>query len=268
MSKDRKQASTVALGMKETYEAKVALEAFERAGRNQNLHGVVHEILVKDKLNATPRNIVSGAKAHLTQSTTAVRDDIVVKQAGHVVKRLQVKDTAQSISKTVKQVAEGKYSGTNLIGTKETAEAFNKATKCAGLNKTMQSSGFSSADTTRIAGKVLGKMPTTATVASVARSTGFAGAAVSAGFTAITSGSDWLDGKISTSEYIGKVTKEGVGGGISAAAGAGAATVATGVVATALASVSAPVWVPLAVGTVVTVGVASAVKELWDALWD
>ncbi|MBE5395177.1 MULTISPECIES: hypothetical protein [Brevibacillus] len=268
MSKDSNQSSTVALGMIETYEAKVALEALERGGRNKNLHGVVHEILVKDKLNANPKNILSGAKAHLTQSTTAVRDDIVVKQAGQVVKRLQVKDTAQSISKTVKQVAEGKYNGTNLVGTKETAEAFNKAAKSAGLNKTMQSSGFSSTDTTRIAGKALGKMPTSSTVASVARSAGIAGAAISAGFTAISSGSDWLDGKISTSEYVGKVANEGVGGGISAAAGAGAATIATGVAATALASVSAPVWVPLAVGTVVAVGVGSVVKGIWDFFMD
>ena len=67
---------------------------------------------------------------------------------------------------------------------------------------------------------------------------------------------------------MGSVSRETVGGGLSAAAGSAAATAATTLAATALAGTTAPLWVPgaIAVGAAVVVG--SGVKSLWDCLFD
>ena len=130
-------AGTMTAAARSAYEGKVGLEALERAGRNPNLKGIVHEVLVRDAHNVNPANILSGKAASLTKSVTAVRDDVIVQQAGKVISRMQLKDTAGSISKTVKQAASGKYAGTQLVGTKETVEAFDKA---AGVTQKMTSS--------------------------------------------------------------------------------------------------------------------------------
>lgn len=207
-------------------------------------------------------------KAFLTKSTTAVRDDIIIKQASKVIGRMQVKDTAKSISKTIKQVADGKYNRTLLVGTKETTVKYTNATKAARLTQKMKSSGISSSDTARIASKALGQMPTKAAIASAARSAGAWGAAISAGVEVISSGQKLMNGEISGGEFAVRVAKEGVGGGISGATAGVAGTIATGGAAIALSTVSAPAWVPVAVGVGAAVAVGSAVKGAWDWLWD
>jgi hypothetical protein len=268
------QSSAVAMLLKDAYEGKVAMEALRRAGQNKNLHGIVHEVLFKDLFNANPRNVLTGTKAVLTKSQTAIRDDILIKKGSAIVKRLQLKDTAKSINSTVKQVKSGHYARTNLVGTKETTAAFkkavaNKASK-GGVKVTqqMKSSGISSNTTTNIAGKALGKMPSAKTLAASAKGAGAAGAVISGGIEAIVSGKKLLDGEISGGEYAKRVAKEGVGGGISAAASTAAGTAATAgaaMAATAMA-VSAPAWVPVAVGIGVATGVGIGVKKGWDKL--
>ena len=155
--KNSNNAGTMTAAARSAYEGKVGLEAVARAGHNPNLKGIVHEVLVRDAHNVNPANILSGKAASLTKSATAVRDDVIVQQAGKVVSRMQLKDTANSVKDTIKQVASGKYAGTNLVGTKETVEAFDKAAKAAGVTQKMTSSGFSSSDTARIAKQTLGR---------------------------------------------------------------------------------------------------------------
>ena len=193
-------------------------------------------------------------------------------QAGKVVGRAQLKDTAQSIGHTVKQVTSGKYQGTVLMGTKETVTAYNAevakaASKGIKVTQKMQSSGISSTDTARIAAKTIGGKLTGKAVASVARSSGAVGAVVSGGVEALTAGKDWKNGKISGGEFAGKVAKESVGGGLSAAAGGVAATVAATTAASILATSTAPVWVPAAIGIGAAVAIGSAAKGLWDSIW-
>lgn len=273
LNKERKNNSGVLAGaMKEGYEGKVAVEALQRVGKNKQIHGIVHEILVKDTLNANPGNIVNGTKAVLSKSTTAVRDDILLKQGGKIVGRMQLKDTSKSICKTVKQVAEGHYKGTALIGTKETTSAFNsavgkKAAQGIKITQKMQSSGVSSADTARIATKALGGSISKTALTSAAKSSGAFGAAISGGIETVSAGKDLIDGRISGEEFAGRVAKETFGGGLSSAGGAIAgtavATAATGLLATA----SAPVWVPAAIGVAATVAVGTGIKSLWDSIW-
>lgn len=266
---NKKTTTTLATGLKEAYESKVGLEAVARVGNNPNLKGIVHEVLVKDACSFNPLNLANGTKAVLTKSTTAVRDDMLLMQAGKVVGRTQLKDTAQSISHTVKQVASGKYQGTVLMGTEETVAAYNTevaraATKGVQITQKMHSSGISSADTARIAGKTIGGKLTGTALANAAKSYGTVGAAISGGIEVLSAGKDLLDGKIDGEEFAGRVVKETVGGGISAAAGGVAATAA----ATALAATTAPLWAPAAVGFGAAVIVGSAAKSLWNSIWD
>ena len=58
---------------------------------------------------------------------------------------------ASAINKLVRQVADGKYRTTRLVGTEETTKLANAALKKAGLAKRMVSSGHSSHTTTALA---------------------------------------------------------------------------------------------------------------------
>jgi len=273
MAEKQSAGVSTAVG-RSAYEAKVGVEAVVRSGgKNPQLKGVVHEILYRDSININPKNIASGTSSTLSKSVTAVRDDVITMQGGKVLARAQLKDTVSGISKTVNQVASGKYTGTKLLGTKETVDAYNNAV--ANLAKTgtnvtqkMSSTGISSADTSRIAAQTIGGTINATSLAQVALSSGGAGAAISGGISAVTAGLRLAQGEIDEEEFIETVAKDTLGGGITAAAGSAAATaVATGA-ATLLASTTAPLWLPgaLAVGGAVVVG--NAVKSIWDMLWD
>ena len=219
--KNNNNAGTMTAAARSAYEGKVGLEALARAGRNPQLKGIVHEILVRDAHNANPANILAGKVASLTKSTTAVRDDVIVQQAGKVISRMQLKDTAGSIGKTIKQAASGKYAGTQLVGTRETVEAFDKAAKAAGVTQKMTSSGISSTDTARIATQTLGNNAgklTGSAISKAAGSSGAIGAAISGGIEVLSSGAKFLDGEIDGEEFAGNVVREAAGGGVSAAA--------------------------------------------------
>lgn len=266
------QAGTFTAAAREAYESKVGIEAVERIGRNKNVKGVVHEILVKDRINANPANILNGKKAVLSESTTAVRDDVLVKQGGKIVERMQLKDTSKSIGDTIKQVGSKHYVGTKLVGTNETAKAYTEAISKAAdkgvkVTQKMTSSGISSSDTARIATKTIGTSAgklTASSVAKAAGSSGIAGAAISGGIEIVSSGKKLLDGEIDGKEFVTNVAKETAGGGISAAAGTTAAAVVTTGAATVLATTTAPLWVVPAIGIATTVAVGAGVKKLWD----
>ena len=124
-------SGTTTAVVREAGETKIGLEAYARGGRNPNLKGIVHEVAVKDLYNASPERLVDGTKAVLSKSSTAIRDDVLIMKEGSVVGRMQLKDTAQSIQKTISQVKDGHYVGTALKGTPETVEAYNQAIQSA-----------------------------------------------------------------------------------------------------------------------------------------
>lgn len=263
-------------GVRFGYESSVGMRAFSRAGNNPNLKGIVHEYMFTDAQNINLKNIASGTKAVLTKASNAVRDDVVLKQGGKVVGRFQLKDTAKSVGDTVKRVKSGQYSGTNLVGTKETAAAYGKAVSNAAKRGTkvtqkMSSSGISSSDTGRIAkqtiGSAAGKL-TVSAVAKVAIGSGITGAAISGAIEAFSAGKELAKGEIDGREFAGRVAKETVGGGLSAAGGSALATVASVGAATLLAGTTAPVWIPAAIGLGTAVAVGTGIKKLWDKIWD
>lgn len=274
MEKNGNQSGATTAVAREMYEAKVGLEAASRVGKNPQLKGVVHEVIVKDCINANPTNVVTGKHAVLSQSTTAVRDDILVKQGSKIVGRMQLKDTPASINKTINQVKSGHYAGTKLVGTKETAAAYaksvsNAADKGIKITQKMTSSNISSSDTARIAGKTIGANAGqfgANAVAKVACSSGAVGAAISGGIEVISSAKKYNAGEIDGGEFVKNVAKETAGGGISAAAGSVAATaVATGA-ATVLAATTAPLWVAPALGIAAATAVGTGCKKLWDKI--
>lgn len=254
--------------VKECYEAKVAVEALNRAGRNKNLHGIAHEIIFKDKVNINPVNIIKGKRAFLTKSATAMRDDIVIKQSGKVVGRMQLKDTPKSISATIKQVSKGKYKGTRLVGTTETTNAYTiKVSSTSNVTQNMNSSGISSTTTKHIASKALGKIPSAKVLATQTAKAGLIGAAISGGIEVVSSLGKLNRGELNGKQFAGRVVKESANGGVSGAAASATGTVATAIAGTALASTTAPVWLPVVIGTSLALGAGAVTNMLFKKIF-
>lgn len=267
------QAGTATAVAREIIEGKIGIEAVKRAGYNPQLKGIVHEVAYKDIYNCSLDRIVDGNRAVLSNSTTAVRDDILVMNAGKVVGRMQLKDTVSDsgIGKTISQVGSKHYAGTNLKGTTETVLKYNQAvSKGANATQKMSSTGISSSDTARIATKTIGSSAgklTAGALGKVAVSSGMVGATISGGMEIINSGIKLANYEIDGAEFLGNVAKEAAGGGLAAAGGNIAATAAAAGAATLLASSTAPVWIPAAVAVGVAVSVGTGIKKIWDNVW-
>ncbi len=254
------------VGAKTAYESSVIARAMQRAGANPHLKGHIHEVLIKDARNARHLLSMNGATTEMTKSTTAGTVDLVTTKGSKVIERIQVKDvTSQSgINKLVKQCADGKYRSAKLIGSEETAEAFNSAAKKAGISKRMTSSGVSTKDTTNLAQRAgaTGSGSLGSAMGQAARSGGAAGAVIGAGVETVRGLYDLCNGNADALEVTGRVAKAGAKGGVSGAAAGAAATAAgagataavaalgvTGLAATT-ATVAAPVVAAVAIGYV------------------
>lgn len=251
---------------KTAYEGTVITRAMDRAGNNPHLKGHIHEIMTKDAINL--KNVFSGQHTELTKSTTAKAVDLVTTKGGKVIGRIQVKDTiSQSgIDKLVRQVTDGKYQSTKLVGTEETTKLANEAFKKAGLSKRMVSSGTSSNTTTTLAQRAgaSGSGTLGSAVGQAAKSGGAIGAVVEAGIEVVSGIADLANGKRDAGEVAVTVAKAGAKGYVTgasagAAATAGGALAAEGLAAigagatlTTVATFAAPVVAAFAVGYVVS----------------
>lgn len=266
------QSGTAAAAAIEVFEGAIGIEAAMRAGKNPQLKGIVHEVTFKDLYNLSPERLIDGSVAVLSKSPTAVRDDLLIMNGGKVIQRMQLKDTVSNsgIAKTISQVGNKHYAGTNLMGTTETVAKYTSAAaKGKQVMQRMSSTGISSNDTARIAAKTIGSSAGKVSADALGRvvgSSGAVGALLSGGFEVINSGMKLANYEIDGGEFVANVAKETVGGGVSAAGASVAATVAATGVATALAATSAPVWVPAAVGVTAAIVAGSAIKSGWDML--
>jgi hypothetical protein len=235
-----------------------------RAGNNPHLKGHIHEIMIKDAKNL--KSVVNGQHTELTKSTTAKVVDLVTSKGGKVIGRIQVKDTlSQSgINRLARQVANGKYQTTKLVGTEETTKLANAAFEKAGLSKRMVSSGTSSNTTTSLAQRAgaSGSGSLSSAVGQAAKSGGTVGAFVGAGIEVVSGIADLTNGTRDAGEVTLAVAKAGTKGYVTGAAASAAATVggataasglvavgATGVFATVV-TVAAPVAAAIVVGYV------------------
>ncbi len=250
MSKKSNKANTTAIVIKEGYEAKVIYEAVKRAGKNPHLKGHIHEILVKDGINYNLKNIISGKTAQIVKSPTAKTVDIIVKQNGKIIERLQLKDTPNSINSVIKQIKSGHYNSAKIVATDETAKELIKRAGQQGINKTIKSSGISTETTTRLAQKAGAKGSGTlmGAVGSATKSGAKFGGGVSAGIAVAGGVIDLINGDKDLAEVTADVIVEGTKGAITGGATAAVTTVAAPVITGAV-STAATVAAGTAIGS-------------------
>ena len=248
------------------YDGSVNSRVVERVGNlaPSQSKGIAHEILYSDKLNVTRPEL---GVTKLSTKTNAVRDDLVSVKDGVVKYRAQLKDTVSSsgVKKTVTQGMNGKYKGTNFMGTNETTELYNKATENMTAQK-MSSTGISSKDTSRITETFSGKMPSLENVAHNSTRAGSFGAVASVAIGAV---EDIVNSE-SGEEMLAHATANGARGFASGYVGSAAATVATTATAAGIASVPALAAAAPVVAAVapVAAGIAAATvagKVVMDA---
>ena len=151
------------MGVENVYEASVIARMNGRAGAStaNGAKGISFEIIYSDIKN-TFHNIKNGLKTKLsTSSIDDLADLVTTNKSGEVVQLIQCKDgtSPAQIDKAIKQVSSGKYSSTELVGTKEFSALYNKKATAQGINQTATDSGISTQTTTRIANKALGIAP-------------------------------------------------------------------------------------------------------------
>lgn len=272
----RSNAGHGAVVSKTAYEGTVIARAMERGGHNPMLKGHIHEVLVKDARNVRNLLTFNGASTELTKSTTAGTVDLVTTKGGKVIERIQVKDVTSKagIDKLVKQCADGKYRSAQLVGSKESAQAFNKAAQKAGISKRMTSTGVSSKSTTSLAQRAgaTGSGSLGSAVGQAAKAGGAAGAIIGGGVAAVKGCIDLMDGRADVVEVAGTVVKASAKGGLSGAAagaaatatGAGGVAVAAGLGMTGLTAATVTIGAPIAAA----VGVGYAVSKVFDFFFD
>jgi hypothetical protein len=227
---DKKSPLRNGLGhARETYWDAAAKEAAARVGRGPQLKGAVHEVALRDGHNLTVNALVNGQRTQLVKATNARTVDVVTLRAdGRVLERIQAKDlTSDAGLRDLRvRLGEGQYRSTRLVGTEETAKAWNATSP----TKAMRSSGVSSETTTRAAHNTGSDVRAKALLASNARDIArFAGGAAAVGAIAGAAGEaihaygDLRDGTIDGVGYAKRVvigTAEGAAsaGGRTAAA--------------------------------------------------
>lgn len=243
--KRNKNTGMVATAMTEGYDYSVVRRMNGRAGvATQNGgKGIAFEVMYGDKKNSTNVFKPEGYLTKLTKSSTATQADLVTMKGNKVVERIQCKDTP-SISgtwKTLDQVRNGKYRTTQLVGTSESAAAFNEKASASGVTKQMKDSGISTKDTTRISNKY-NQAGSVTGMGNIVKASAKAGGIMSGGIAAVES----LVNGDSFSEAAGNVTSNTLKG-----AGTAAASTATFELSTAV-LVSLPVPIPVKVAFAAT----------------
>ena len=151
-----KTAGNLANSVVEGYDYSVAVRMSGRAGAYSPTGGKgnAFEVMYSDKKNLS--NLLKpDTTTTLTNSSTARQVDLVTKKGNRIIERIQCKDTpsAKGTMDTIKRVQNGQYRTTQLVGTSESAAAFNAKAPSQGVTKVMKDSGISTKDTTRVSNK-------------------------------------------------------------------------------------------------------------------
>lgn len=123
-----KTAGNLANSVVEGYDYSVAVRMSGRAGAYSPTGGKgnAFEVMYSDKKNLS--NLLKpDTTTTLTNSSTARQVDLVTKKGNRIIERIQCKDTpsAKGTMDTIKRVQNGQYRTTQLVGTSESAAAFN-----------------------------------------------------------------------------------------------------------------------------------------------
>lgn len=235
-----KTAGNLANSVVEGYDYSVAVRMSGRAGAYSPTGGKgnAFEVMYSDKKNLS--NLLKpDTTTTLTNSSTARQVDLVTKKGNRIIERIQCKDTpsAKGTMDTIKRVQNGQYRTTQLVGTSESAAAFNAKAPSQGVTKVMKDSGISTKDTTRVSNKFNGVQSSTG-IANAAKSSAKLGGGMAA-VESIVNGDD-------LSTTTGNVASGALKGSVSGAAGTAASE------ATMAALAAAPI--PLAAKVVIGIG--------------
>lgn len=184
-----KTAGNLANSVVEGYDYSVAVRMSGRAGAYSPTGGKgnAFEVMYSDKKNLS--NLLKpDTTTTLTNSSTARQVDLVTKKGNRIIERIQCKDTpsAKGTMDTIKRVQNGQYRTTQLVGTSESAAAFNAKAPSQGVTKVMKDSGISTKDTTRVSNKFNGVQSSTG-IANAAKSSAKLGGAFGGGMAAVES---------------------------------------------------------------------------------
>ena len=138
-----KTAGNLANSVVEGYDYSVAVRMSGRAGAYSPTGGKgnAFEVMYSDKKNLS--NLLKpDTTTTLTNSSTARQVDLVTKKGNRIIERIQCKDTpsAKGTMDTIKRVQNGQYRTTQLVGTSESAAAFNAKAPSQGVTKVMKDS--------------------------------------------------------------------------------------------------------------------------------
>lgn len=210
-------AAATAFGLEEAYTMSVVSRMAGRCGAATptGAKGIAFEIMytdlsnIKNALNAMNR----GLKTQFTKCPNAETIDLItLDNAGKVVERIQCKNTPSTTAtdEVIRAVQSGKYRSSQLVGTTESAEAFNAKAAAKGISKVMKDSGISTKATEHVADIALGKItPAMKMIKETTRSSAV-GAMFSGGIAALEStinGDDVYDA-------TGNIVTETVEGGV------------------------------------------------------
>lgn len=273
----RTSAGNVATVATEGYDYSVASRMSGRAGSSSPLGGKgnAFEIMYGDQKNMA--NILKPEMStRLTHSSTATQADLVTTKGGRIVERIQCKDTPsiKGAADTIKRVQSGQYRTTQLVGTSESAAAYNTKAASKGVTKVMKDSGISTRDTSRISNKFNGVSSTTG-IANAAKTSAKFGGVVGGGVAAIESIANGADFSTAT----GNVASGALKGSLSGAAGTATSEATMIALAAApiplVAKVAIGIGTGLVAGTVagdvvsdVCDGVGEAVSDVIDGIGD
>lgn len=215
-----KTAGNLANSVVEGYDYSVAVRMSGRAGAYSPTGGKgnAFEVMYSDKKNLS--NLLKpDTTTTLTNSSTARQVDLVTKKGNRIIERIQCKDTpsAKGTMDTIKRVQNGQYRTTQLVGTSESAAAFNAKAPSQGVTKVMKDSGISTKDTTRVSNKFNGVQSSTG-IANAAKSSAKLGGAFGGGMAAVESIVNGDD----LSTTTGNVASGALKGSVSGAAGTAA----------------------------------------------
>ena len=178
-----------------------------------------------------------------------------------VFERIQCKDTpsVSGTAKTLKQVQNGQYRATQLVGTTESASAYNAKAAQKGVSKLMKDSGISTQDTSRISNKFNGVSSTTGLVNAVG-SASKVGGAVSGGIALVES--------IANGDDFAETTKNVTSSALKGASSSAVGTAAAEGTMIALAAAPIPLIAKVAIGVGSGLLAGTVVSEVTEDLCD
>ncbi|MGN0154333.1 MAG: hypothetical protein ACI4A3_07765 [Lachnospiraceae bacterium] len=239
--------ATVAI---EGYDYSVAKRMMGRAGSYSPVGGKGNalEIMYCDKKNVENCLNTGKLNTRLTNSSTATQSDLITMNGKKIAERIQCKDTPSvtGTAKTIKQVQNGQYKAAQLVGTSESASAYNSKAASKGVSKVMKDSGISTKETSRISNKFNGVSSATG-ITNAVKTSAKTGGVLSGGVAAIESFANGDDFSTATKNVTSSALKGSVSGGVGTAASE----------ATMVALAAAPIPLAAKVGIGIVSGIAA-----------